>query len=197
MEQVRVLAQLSVKTAPGRAPDYTPAHLLYALSLFNERRIGRKQLSEELRLGEGTVRTIISRLVEEGLVEVSRPGVSLSSKGSLFLENILSQIGWFNYPSSDITVAENNFVVIIKGASDAIRYGVEQRDQALIHGAVGATTLVRIKGQWFMPGLDEKTELVMPEHLIPEDGDVAIIGSGYDDFTAKLGAFSAALKIIF
>ena len=112
------------------------------------------------------------------------------------MEKIQSQVNWCSYHSTDITVAENNYVVLIKGAFKEIRYGVEQRDQALIHGAVGATTLVRMGGQWFMPGLDEKTELTLPDHMIPEDGDVAIIGSGDDDFTAKLGAFSAALQVL-
>ena len=184
------------KMAPGRAPDYTPAHLLFALSLLNKRRIGRKQLSEEIRVGEGTVRTIISRLTDEGLIEVSRPGISLSSYGVLFFERILSRLNWCNYPSTDLTVAENNCVVLINGASDGIRYGVEQRDQALIHGAAGATTLVMVDGTWVMPGADEGVELTLPETMLPVDGDVVIIGSGDDEFTARLGALSAALPVL-
>jgi hypothetical protein len=134
--------------------------------------------------------------VDEELVQVSRSGVSLSSKGADFLDKIQSQIDWCSYPSTDLTVAEANYVVLIKRASEEIRFGVEQRDQALIHGAVGASTLVRIKGMWFMPGLDEQTKFTLPNHMTPEDGDVAIIGSGYDDFSAKLGAFSAALHVL-
>lgn len=196
MEEVRVLQRITGKTAPGRAPDYTPAHLLFALSMLNERRIGRKQLSEELRVGEGIVRTIISRLLDEGLIEVSRPGISLSPDGVGFLDSILSRLNWCVYPSTDLTVADNNCIVLISGASEEIRYGVEQRDQALIHGAVGATTLVMVDGSWVMPGTNEGVELMLPETMVPEDGDVIIIGSGDDEFTARLGALSAALQVL-
>lgn len=196
MEEVRTLQGITGKTAPGRAPDYTSAHLLYALSLLGKRRIGRKQLSEDLRVGEGTVRTIISRLTDEGLIEVARPGISLSSKGVSFLARVLVRLNWCKYPSTDLTVAENNCIVLISGASGGIRYGVEQRDQALIHGAVGATTLVMVEGGWFMPGTKEVVELILPETMVPEDGDVAIIGSGDDEFTARLGALSAALQVL-
>lgn len=196
MEEVRTLQGITGKTAPGRAPDYTPAHLLYALSILNERKIGRKSLSEELRVGEGTVRTIISRLSDEGLIMVSRPGISLSPDGVSFFERVRSRLNWCVYPSTDLTVAENNCVVLISGASSGIRYGVEQRDQALIHGAVGATTLVMVDGEWVMPGTDEVVELTMPKTLVPKDGDVVIIGSGDDEFTAKLGALSAALQVL-
>jgi DNA-binding MarR family transcriptional regulator len=196
MEEVRTLKGITGKTAPGRAPDYTPAHLLYALSLLNERRIGRKQLSEEIRVGEGTVRTIISRLSDEGLIVVSRPGISLTPRGVSFLERVLNRLSWCEYPSTDLTVAESNCIVLISGASDGIRYGVEQRDQALIHGAVGATTLIMVEGRWVMPGTDEEVELTLPDAMVSKDGDVVIIGSGDDEFTARLGALSAALQVL-
>ncbi|MBT4422871.1 hypothetical protein HOC87_00775, partial [Candidatus Bathyarchaeota archaeon] len=69
MEQVQILQRMAGKTAPGRTPDFTAAHLLYAVSLLKENRIGRKQLAETLRVGEGTVRTILSRLSDETLIE--------------------------------------------------------------------------------------------------------------------------------
>ena len=47
-----------------------------------------------------------------------------------------------------------------------------------------------------MPGLNEATEINLPDYMTPKDGDVAIIGSGEDDFTARLGAFSAALQVL-
>ncbi len=194
MEQIRVLQQMTGKTAPGRMPDYTPAHILYALSLLNENRIGRKQLSELLRVGEGTVRTIISRLSDLGLINISRPGVTLSTEGTQFLSQIHERLTWSPYPSTDLTVAESNCMVLVKEASDKVRFGVEQRDQALIHGAVGATTLLNNDGSWVMPGQDKAVELTI--ELKPSDSDVVIIGSGIDEFSARLGALSAALNLL-
>jgi len=185
------------KTAPGRTPDFTAAHLLYALSLLREKRIGRKQLAEALRVGEGTVRTILSRLSGEGLIEISRPGVTLSSDGVDFLESIEKKLAWGEFPPTDLTVSEYNLFVLVRSVSDKVRYGVEQRDQALIHGAVGATTLVRSNGLWTLPGTGEDVAIDFSEiGLKPGDGDVMVIGTGVDSFTATIGAFSAALHLV-
>ena len=197
MEQVQALRRMAGKTAPGRTPDFTAAHLLYALSLLREKRIGRKQLADALRIGEGTVRTILARLSNEALIEISRPGVSLSTEGISFLESIESRIMWGEFPSTDLTVSEYNLFVLIRKAADRVRYGVEQRDQALIHGAVGATTLVWRDGVWVIPGLEEEVNLDFKEYMVdPKDGDVFVIGTGVDMFTAALGAFSAALHLV-
>ena len=197
MEQVRSLQWMAGKTAPGRTPDFTAAHLLFALSLLREKRIGRKLLAETLRVGEGTVRTILSRLSDAVLIEISRSGVSLSSEGVEFLESIETRLIWGKFPPTDLTVSENNLFVLVRKAANRVRYGVEQRDQALIHGAIGATTLIRSKGQWILPGTGEKVFLGFAEKGIdPKDGDVFVIGTGVDTFTAALGAFSAALHLI-
>jgi len=197
MEQVQALQRMAGKTAPGRTPDFTAAHLLYALSLLRDRRIGRKQLAEDLRVGEGTVRTILSRLSSEVLVEISRPGVSLSSEGMEFLKAIETRLIWGAFPTTDLTVSECNLFVLVREASNRVRYGLEQRDQALIHGAVGATTIVRSDNQWILPGTGEKVSIDITEKRIdPRDGDVFLIGTGVDDFTAALGAFSAALSLV-
>jgi len=197
MEQVQSLQRMAGKTAPGRTPDFTAAHLLYALSLLREKRIGRKQLAESLRVGEGTVRTILSRLSDAVLVEISRPGVSLSPEGVKFLESIESKMIWGEFPPTDLTVSKHNLFVLVRKAADRVRYGVEQRDQALIHGAVGATTLVRRDGLWTLPGPGGEVDLDFVEKGIkPSDGDVVVIGTGVDSFTAALGAFSAAIHLV-
>lgn len=194
MEQIRLLLDMTGRTAPGRMPDYTTAHLLYALSILNENTVGRKQLSTLLRVGEGTVRTIISRLSEEGLISISRSGITLSDEGASFFSLINEKITWTKYPSTDITVADVNCLVLIRDSSDKVRFGVEQRDHALIHGAVGATTLLNKGGSWVMPGQDVVVDLVVD--MESGDGDVVIIGSGVDEFSARLGALSAAMYLL-
>lgn len=196
MEEIRLLERMTGKTAPGRAPGFTVTHFLHALSLLKEGRVGRKQLSQMLHLGEGTVRTMISRLSEENLVSVSRSGISLSQYGVEFMDQILHQIQWGSYPPTDLTVAGCNFYVHIRDLSGRIRYGVEQRDQAIIHGAMGASTFIQESGSWLMPGVDEFVELELSPPLDAVDGDVLIIGSGDDEFTARHGALSAAVKLL-
>ena len=199
MEQVRLLEGLVSKTAPGRSPDFTKAHLLYALILLKDSRMGRKQLAEELRLGEGTVRTILNRLMDMGLIEISRPGVSLSGQGVDYLGAVESVLKWKPLPDTEITVDDVNWAVLIRGVSNRVHLGVEQRDQALIHGATGATTLLFHDGSWVLPGLDEPVEEHILESLsnfLPEEMDVAVIGSSGDGFTAIIGALAAAIDLL-
>ena len=199
MEQVRLLDQLVSKTAPGRSPDFTKAHILYAMILLRDQRIGRKQLAEELHLGEGTIRTILSRLQDMGLIEISRPGVTLSDTGNEYLNAVTGVLMWKPLPDTEITVDEINWAVIVRGASSRIRLGVEQRDQALIHGATGATTMIYQKEAWVLPGIDEEVEdqiLKSLSEFDPNENDVAVIGTSSNGFTATLGALAAALDLL-
>ena len=199
MEQVRLLDQLVSKTAPGRSPDFTKAHILYALILLRDQRIGRKQLAEELHLGEGTIRTILSRLQDMGLIEISRPGVTLSDTGNEYLNAVTGVLMWKPLPDTEITVDEINWAVIVRGASSRIRLGVEQRDQALIHGATGATTMIYQQEAWVLPGIDEEVEdqiLKSLSEFDPNENDVAVIGTSSNGFTATLGALAAALDLL-
>ena len=199
MEQVRLLDQLVSKTAPGRSPDFTKSHLLYALILLKDQRIGRKQIAEELRLGEGTIRTILGRLQDERLISISRPGVTLSETGRDYLEKVEAVLMWKPLPGTDITVDAVNWAVLVRGASRHVRLGVEQRDQALIHGATGATTIVYRNDSWVMPGLDDDVDPKILERLSdfnPREKDVAIIGTSGDGFTATLGALAAAIDLL-
>ena len=199
MEQVKLLDQLVSKTAPGRSPDFTRAHVLYALILLKDQRIGRKQLAEELHLGEGTIRTILSRLQDMGLIEISRPGVTLSSAGLEYLNAVTRVLMWKPLPDTEITVDEINWAVLVRGVSNRVRLGVEQRDQALIHGATGATTMVYHQESWVLPGIDEEVEgqiLRSLSEFEPDENDVAVIGTSGDGFTAIIGALAAALDLL-
>ena len=199
MEQVRLLDQLVSKTAPGRSPDFTRAHILYALNVLKDQRIGRKQLAEELHLGEGTIRTILSRLLDMGLIEISRPGVTLSSSGLEYLNAVTGVLMWKPFPDTEITVDEINWAVLVRGVSSRVRLGVEQRDQALIHGATGATTMVYQQEAWVVPGIDEQVEdqiLKSLSEFDPTENDVAVIGTSGDGFTAIIGALAAALDLL-
>ena len=199
MKQVRLLQQLVSKTAPGRSPDFTQAHILYALILLKNQRIGRKQLAEKLHLGEGTTRTILSRLQREELIVISRPGVTLSNHGQDYLKAIEDVLKWKLLSDTEITVDAVNWAVLVQGASRRVKFGVEQRDQALIHGATGATTLVFSKGGWIVPGINESLEDHVLDSLAgfnPSESDVAIIGTSSESFTAILGALAAAIKLL-
>ena len=199
MNSMQILERLSEKTAPGQTPEFTKTHVLLAILTINREKIGRKQLSRKLELGEGTVRNLINRLQEEELILTTRQGVSLTEKGEKFLLDISSNIKGTQIDDTRITVGEYNYAVIIRNQAQKVRFGVEQRDQALISGAKGATTIKFNKGDFIIPGVDSKLDefiLEKLENLNPKDDDVIIIGTGDTPFSAKIGAYSAGLMLI-
>lgn len=197
-DKVRGIAE---KTAPGRPPAYSEAHALKALELIGSQRgIGRQQLSRKLELGEGTIRTLIRRMKKADLIEVSRGGMMLTSRGRETLSDLARHISTCELPETRITVGPINCAVLVKGAIGNVGSGVEQRDAALIAGAEGATTLVYEGGKLLMPGteveIDPLTENYVLEKLNPIDGDVVIIGTASSQLDAEIGAKSAALKLL-
>jgi hypothetical protein len=111
----------------------------------------------------------------------------------------MSVLMWKPLPSTEITVDEVNWAVLIRSASNRVNLGVEQRDQALIHGATGATTMVYQSDSWVLPGLNEEVEDKILDSLSdfnPLENDVAVIGTSSDGFTATLGALAAAIDLL-
>ena len=199
MRPVETLHALSGKTAPGRAPEFTPAHAAIALLVIKERSPGRKQLSAALRLGEGTVRNLLRRLNEEGLVSSTRQGVELTAKGESLLVDLAKFIRGAPVPRSNLTVGEHNHAVLVAGGAQKVRLGVEQRDHALISGASGATTLVYVGGGLAVPALSDAVEEPVAESIMdlgPRDGDAVVIGTADDAFSAMLGAYAAGLELL-
>jgi len=196
---VETLHALSGKTAPGKAPGFTPAHVLIALLVIKERSPGRKQLSADLHLGEGTVRNLLRRLTEEGLVSSTRRGVELTAEGEDLLVELAECIRGTPVPRSDLTVGEHNHAVLVAGGSQKVRLGVEQRDHALISGASGATTLVYVGGGFKVPALSDAVEAPVAESIMglgPRDGDAVVIGTADGAFSAMLGAYAAGLELL-
>ncbi len=201
MEPLSVLRQVVAKLAPGRPPAYSLAHALMGLELIGAGLgVGRQQLARELRLGEGTIRTMVSRMRGLGLVNASRGGMSLTEKGRKVLAELADVMSTSEIPETSLTVGSENYAVLVKCASAKVRLGIEQRDAALISGALGATTLVYEGGNLRMPGtaedLDPETSQLVLGDLGPGEGDVIIIGSSVDAFLAELGAKAAALELL-
>ena len=49
---------------------------------MSQKPLGRNKLAEKLNVGDGAVRTIISRLKDAELIETSKEGCNLTKKGS-------------------------------------------------------------------------------------------------------------------
>jgi len=204
LKTLEIIVRVAAKIAPGRLPSFAEAHVVMALEdIGNMGTVGRLKLSKDLQLGEGETRTLVRHLQKEGLIEISRTGISLSVAGRKLLSGLKAVLSeQVEIPSSPLTVGRFNVAVQIKGMKSSVRYGLEQRDAAITAGAKGATTLVFTNNRLAMPGTGEvlsetgSSIVGVLSKLSLKEGDVIVIGSADDRFKAELGVRAAALELL-
>jgi predicted transcriptional regulator len=196
----QLLEKIISEKAPGPSPTFSVFHLLHAIELISEKPIGRSKLAKDLEVGEGAVRTVISRLKDADLIVTSKSGCALTNKGLRILREYKSifkkrvKIG-----KNELTLANYNFAVLIKNRGNKVRSGVEQRDAAVIVGAKGATTIMFKEGRLKIPSVSDDVAKDFPEAadqiarlLEPKENDVIIIGSADSLGNAEYGTLAAA-----
>ena len=177
----------------GPLPRFADFHIQMALDQITKyERIGRKQIAKKLGIGEGSVRTILNQLKEQGLITSSRGGHRLTNKGKLLLKRPAEFI---QVDVGDLTVGEINVATIARGAASKVVRGIEQRDEAVKAGANGATVLVFRGGKLRFPDdftkVSEKKVGELIKKFKPQNGDVIIISTGKDVIRAEAGARAA------
>ena len=200
-----LLKELASGKAPGPPPSFRELHLLKAIDAIGERGvIGRKALSNELKLGEGVTRTIIARLENANLISVSRAGCKLTEKGKMLYHELRAKlVRKLPVEPSSITVGAYNFGIMVKDAAHNIRRGIEQRDAAVRAGADGATILVYKGKKLTIPSISEDALKDYPDaakRIIklfqPEENDVIILGGASTQEKAEDGAMEAAWMLL-
>ncbi|MEM2994628.1 MAG: DUF4443 domain-containing protein [Candidatus Bathyarchaeia archaeon] len=206
MKSLKVIEKVSAKLAPGQNPYFNRVHVFKALEILSAGAVGRVRLARELMLGEGTTRTLVKHLKNEGLIEISKSGIILSKLGKKVLSNLKSKISeGIEIPKSPLTVGPSNIAILIRNAANLVKNGVEQRDAAIKAGALGATTLIFKQGKLTIPGLSE--DILQNQNiqsicntiiskLKPKENDIIIIGSANKKQTAEIAAKTAALEIL-
>lgn len=146
------------------------------------------------------MRTIVDYLRDENLIDVKQTGVKITKKGQEYISRLPLQIYTLDVP--DISLGQQSVAVLVKGASNKIGTGMEQRDNAIKAGADGATTII-VKGDRLTVPVDYDLDKDRPEIAAAirrlfdlDDGDVVIIGSSSDVQRAEEGALAAAFEII-
>ena len=204
LEALETVNRVAAKIAPGRLPSFAEAHVLKALEDISlHETVGRMKLSKDLHLGEGEGRTLVKHLKNEGLIDVSKSGISLSAAGRRLLSDLRAVVSeQIEIPSTPLTVGPFNVAVRVTGMKDFIKYGLEQRDAAIMAGARGATTLVFTKKRLTIAGTEEDVSKSDPSILARlsklslNEGDVIIIGSADEKIRAELGAKTAAVELL-
>jgi predicted transcriptional regulator len=201
---LQTVSKVAEKIAQGRSPSFAEAHVIKALEEIDRKgSIGRLKLSKDLHLGEGEARTLVKHLKNEGLIKISKSGISLSPSGRRLLSGLRTVVSEaVEIPSTPLTVGPLNVTVRVTGMKNSVKYGLEQRDAAIMAGARGATTLVYTKNTLTMPGTGEDVSKHAPSILASlsklnlKEGDVIIIGSADEKIKAELGAKAAALELV-
>ncbi len=174
-----------------RRSGYSEPHILKAL-LALEEPIGREKLMKELALNEASVRTMLNFLKRKGLLKSTKRGHEPTEKCKGLLKFLRANIrGPIKLRKMPITVGEKNIAYVVKNRASKIRYGIEQRDQAIIMGAHGMTTIIK-KGKIFMPGMKRSISL----NIDMDDGDVLLIGSANNEKKAEFAALYAAYLLL-
>lgn len=204
MKALETVERVAAKIAPGRSPSFAGAHIIKALEDISViGTVGRLKLSKDLHLGEGEARTLVKHLKNEGLIDVSKSGISLSASGRGLLSSLRALVSEpIDVPSTPLTVGPFNVAVRVTEMKGSVKYGLEQRDAAIMAGASGATTLVFAENRLAMPGTQEDVSKSAPSiraslsKMDLKDGDVIIIGSADEKIKAELGARAAALELV-
>ncbi len=200
----RLIESLASPKGPGPSTTFSMFHLFYALELMAEKPIGRTKLAEKLNVGEGAIRTIISRLKDASLIVTSKEGCNLTDKGlsvwKRFEEVFPKRI---KIEKTPLTTSEYNYAFLVKNRGHKVKSGIDQRDAAIISGARRALVIVSKRGQLVIESVSNSIEKDFPEaankilkDLKPEDNDVIIIAGADNPIKAKHGAFAASWVLL-
>ncbi len=200
----RILEKITGEKVPGPSPTFSVFHMLRAIELIANKAIGRSKLAEELGVGEGAMRTMISRLKDAGLITTSKLGCSLTSKG-LKLWNEYKAVfrRKVGIGKTELTLADYNVAILVKNRGHKVKSGMEQRDAAIMVGAKGATTIMFKAERLIIPSVSDNMAKDFPETassmvrlLQPEENDVIVVGGADSLIKAEYGALAAAWTLV-
>ncbi|HJT10637.1 MAG TPA: winged helix-turn-helix domain-containing protein, partial [Candidatus Nitrosotalea sp.] len=79
---VNLLEKVAQRYYPSRALSFESAHVFKVLQIIHvNAKASRSLLSEEIGLGEGSIKTIVKHMKMSGLISTSKAGITLTSKG--------------------------------------------------------------------------------------------------------------------
>ncbi len=201
-KQIQILQNIVSRKGSAKVLTFSIPHIFKALQmLYRDRFVSRASFCKNLHMGEGAVKTMISHLKEEDMVNSTKSGTFLTGKGNTFVKNLVSILSAeTEIKKCPIANGKFNYVVLLKKYATATKSGVEQRDYAIMYGAIGATTIVYKDKRFIFPNEnidcladDRKTKDILLQTLHPENGDLLIITSASDPFVAEIAAKNSAL----
>ncbi len=183
----------------GPIPKFNDYHIwksLYCLTI--DAPVGRKKLASLIGIGEGSTRTVLNILQENGLITVKKNGITLTPEGKATWNSVLMNVSPLVVTA--ITIGGANCAVQIPHSSNRVKYGCEERDTAIKAGALGATTLIVSNGMLLFPGndypLDPRADRAIRAAFLLNNDDTIIIGTADTQAAAEEGAVTAGLNLL-
>jgi hypothetical protein len=193
----------------GPRPAYGEVDVLKALFAIGNSSsgLGRFKLGQVIGLGQGEVRTLISRLRDANLVSVDSKGCVLTEKGRKRFDSISRAIPYSStVDADDLDLGKFAWSVVVRDKQAKVKKGLEQRDASIRAGATGALTVIYSGGRFKIPSetQPEDCEAVGPSEpwttirnsSKPRSGDVVIVSGADSTSLAEEGALAAALTIL-
>ena len=201
-KNIQTLQNIVSRKGSSKILTFSIPHVFKALQMLsNEKFVSRSKFGKEIHLGEGAVKTLISHLKENRLVNSTRSGTYLTEEGTKLVNQIQKIIPVeCKVRKSNLIHGRYNHAILLKKYSKSINRGLEQRDFAILYGSTGCITILFKKNRFVFPG-DEKecfekndyTKNILLKNMVPEDGDVVIISSSDDPFVSEISAKNSAL----
>jgi DNA-binding Lrp family transcriptional regulator len=178
----------------GRS-GYGMVDVVRAYLLIGARPMGRKSLTDALRIGEATVRTMMRRLKKAGYVKQGTRGIEPTA----LMRKDFSRAGRMGNVL-EVSVKElkgHAVAVVLRSCSGDVRSGVEQRDAGIMHGAM-ILTFVMKNGELVLPGVSCRPGYAgrVMEETSPKEGDVVLVSTAAALLNAERGAVAAAMETL-
>ena len=200
--EIKKLQNIVTRKGSSKILTFSAPHVFKALQILSKQKyVSRISFCNELHIGEGAVRTLISHLKQDRIVDSIRAGTFLTPKGKKFVKKFSDTItSQCTIESCNIAREKYNHAFLVKNHAGIICNGMDQRDFAILYGAKSATTLLFEKNQFVFPNEsqdalsdDSKTKEKLLEKLMPEENDTIIIASSDDPFVAEISAINSVL----
>ncbi len=207
MSPLKQFLESITKSEPprGPAPAFSPVHVVNAILIIDsEQSIGRIALSKRLKIGEGSVRTMIKKLIEKGVISVdSIGGCNLTEAGVRIVSELKQSIvKRVPFDLTEMGIALPSHAVHIR--SDLTKIPLTKlRDIAVRNGTDGLVVFSYGSRKIMLPLMTEDISKVYPaltsylgNSFKLVEGDSVLVGFSNDAAHAEEGTFAAALAVL-
>ena len=178
----------------GNFPNFTKLDVLKCFLKFGKK-ISRNELSKELGLGEGTVRTILNILKEKNLLDSTKKGHFLNNRGMEVLNAIGKDMEGPKKAKTEKNFPHSKIVAILLRKGNEIKNAYKLRDLAVKEKAEGALIL-RFNNKLHAPESEYDKDFDELENLFAfKNGDFLVVAFADNEKHAESGALAVAAEL--